>query len=82
TEKVYHTTVKAFFDGFVNLERRPKHQNNITYLKLKDWPSNRDFAKKFPDHFKDFMSVMPFAQYSTYGGSMNLVNQLPAEYIM
>ncbi|CAJ0853726.1 10250_t:CDS:2, partial [Entrophospora sp. SA101] len=82
TEKVYHTTVKAFFDGFVNLERRPKHQNNITYLKLKDWPSNRDFAKKFPDHFKDFMSVMPFAQYSTYGGSMNLVNQLPAEYII
>jgi len=35
TEKVYHTTVKAFFDGFVNLERRPKHQNNITCLKLK-----------------------------------------------
>nr|CAG8496853.1 11716_t:CDS:2 [Entrophospora candida]CAG8518889.1 11710_t:CDS:2 [Entrophospora candida] len=82
TDKIFHTTVREFFDGFVNLEKRPKYRRNITCLKLKDWPSNQDFARKFPDHFKDFMSTMPFPQYSTRNGNMNLVNQLPREYIV
>ena len=57
-------------------------------LKLKDWPTKKDFASVFPTLLHDLMNNIPFNDYTkrsyeydgvTYhGGAMNIVERLPS----
>ncbi|KAI8049860.1 hypothetical protein BDF22DRAFT_696996 [Syncephalis plumigaleata] len=76
-------TVGRFFQGFSDITVRPNSEDTNCYmiLKLKDWPSNDDFRNKFPDHYRDFMRVLPFKPYTHLYGDLNLVNRLSDHYI-
>ncbi|KAJ3084769.1 hypothetical protein HDU99_003467 [Rhizoclosmatium hyalinum] len=50
-------------------------------LKLPDWPDHTDFDKKFPRHFKDFKTKVPFEKYSGFVGSRNLAARLPFHFL-
>ncbi|CAI2175232.1 17144_t:CDS:2 [Funneliformis geosporum] len=44
-----------------------------------DWPPKDDFAETFPEHYKDFSNSLPFKEYTTRGGALNLAHRLPLE---
>ncbi|CAF1055971.1 unnamed protein product [Rotaria sordida] len=80
-----------FWDGFERLNIRLKdndHDGRRRILKLKDWPTKKDFASVFPTLLHDLMVNIPFSDYTkrsykydnvTYlGGSMNIVERLPS----
>lgn len=45
-------------------------------LKLKDWPTSSDFADVMKEHYVDLMKAVPFAEYTTRNGKMNLSKYL------
>ncbi|KAJ1914490.1 hypothetical protein H4219_004764 [Mycoemilia scoparia] len=56
--------------------------DKLTYLKngilkIKDWPPKEDFKSRLPDHFKDYMNVLPFQAYTNPDGLANLASWLP-----
>ncbi|KAJ1677690.1 hypothetical protein EV182_005631, partial [Spiromyces aspiralis] len=57
------------------LDRRTCLKNGI--LKIKDWPPKDNFKDRLPDHFEDYMKVLPFPPYTTPGGLANLASWLP-----
>ncbi|KAF0560696.1 Clavaminate synthase-like protein [Gigaspora margarita] len=71
--------VQKFFDGFEDINARFKRRGKYPCLKLKDWPSTDDFADVFPNHFQDFMNALPFKEYTTRQGVLNLANRLPTD---
>ncbi|CAG8834776.1 19145_t:CDS:2, partial [Racocetra persica] len=71
--------VQKFFDGFEDISARFSYRGKYPCLKLKDWPSTDDFADVFPDHFQDFMNALPFKEYTTRQGVLNLATRLPTD---
>ncbi|CAF3492184.1 unnamed protein product [Rotaria socialis] len=80
-----------FWDGFEHLNVRLRDEENggrQRILKLKDWPTKKDFASVFPTLLHDLMNNIPFSDYTrrsyTYenveyhGGPMNIVERLPS----
>ncbi|RIA86719.1 hypothetical protein C1645_320152 [Glomus cerebriforme] len=76
----YKMDVKTFFRGFEDSSKRFMNKYG-TYpcLKLKDWPPADDFAETFPEHYEDFSNSLPFKEYTTRNGIMNLAHRLPLE---
>ncbi|RHZ68593.1 hypothetical protein Glove_294g107 [Diversispora epigaea] len=68
--------VGEFFNGFDKVKSLNSY-GRIPCLKLKDWPPNEDFAKVFPEHYKDFMLSLPFKRYICRDGALNLASRLP-----
>nr|CAB3448521.1 unnamed protein product [Digitaria exilis] len=65
-----------FFDGYsrgaVGSEDLP------VLLKLKDWPPHSSFEKRLPRHNAEFMSALPFREYTDpKSGPLNLAVKLP-----
>lgn len=49
TLEVHRISLKDFFDGFENVNERPRNENgDPMVLKLKDWPTTWDFKEKLP----------------------------------
>ncbi|KAL5065874.1 hypothetical protein RYX36_027611 [Vicia faba] len=56
--------------------RRRKHRPHM--LKLKDWPPSESFKECLPIHFKNFVSYLPYKEYThPVSGSLNLAVKLP-----
>ncbi|CAF1340535.1 unnamed protein product [Adineta steineri] len=85
------TILTRFWDGFERLDirlRDEQHGDRPRILKLKDWPTKKDFASVFPTLLHDLMNNIPFGDYTrrsytyegtTYhGGAMNIVERLPS----
>ncbi|CAB4389608.1 unnamed protein product [Rhizophagus irregularis] len=76
----YKMDVKTFFKGFEDISSRFVNKAGICpCLKLKDWPPADDFAETFPEHYKDFYNSLPFKEYTTRSGVLNLAHRLPLE---
>lgn len=75
--------MKCLWDGF---ECVSQHLNDRTgspiLLKVKDWPSNEDFALKMPEHFEDLMKSLPLSDYTKRNGVFNLITYLPDCFLM
>ncbi|RWS12108.1 lysine-specific demethylase 3B-like isoform X1 [Dinothrombium tinctorium] len=70
--------MKKFWDGFENLSKRMKDEDNDhLLLKLKDWPPGDDFCDLLPDHFNDLMNCLPLPEYTHRNGALNLAGRLP-----
>ncbi|CAF2649276.1 unnamed protein product [Rotaria sp. Silwood2] len=80
-----------FWEGFERLNVRLKddeHGGRRRILKLKDWPTKKDFASVFPERLHDLMNNIPFSDYTRrsyvyndvmyHGGVHNIVERLPA----
>ncbi|GAU18062.1 hypothetical protein TSUD_51730 [Trifolium subterraneum] len=68
--------IHQFFNGYTNgrLDRHGWPQ----VLKLKDWPSSKFFEESLPRHFAEFISSLPFKEYtSPFKGVLNLAVKLP-----
>ncbi|KAL7275612.1 hypothetical protein RUND412_001423 [Rhizina undulata] len=65
--------VSRFFKGF---SKAPEGS-----LKLKDWPPSEDFADIFPDLFQDFENALPYPEYTTRKGTLNLASYFPADWL-
>jgi lysine-specific demethylase 3 len=51
-------------------------------LKLKDWPQHSTFEERLPRHGAEFMSALPFREYTDpKSGPLNLVVMLPENVI-
>ncbi|KAL5726918.1 hypothetical protein ACHQM5_000161 [Ranunculus cassubicifolius] len=70
--------VNQFFKGY--LEGR-KYQNGWPeMLKLKDWPSSTKFEERLPRHGAEFISALPYSDYThPKSGLFNLATKLPEE---
>ncbi|CAF3441956.1 unnamed protein product [Rotaria socialis] len=86
--------LKNFWEGFERLDIRLKddeHGGRSRILKLKDWPTKKDFASVFPERLHDLMSNIPFSDYTrrsyihggvTYNaGVLNIVERLPTSVV-
>ncbi|CAF0946511.1 unnamed protein product, partial [Didymodactylos carnosus] len=80
-----------FWDGFEKLNVRLLNEENggkRRILKLKDWPTKKDFATVFPSLLDDLMRNIPFGDYTRrlysyngetkHGGLLNIVERLPS----
>ncbi|CAF0777423.1 unnamed protein product [Didymodactylos carnosus] len=80
-----------FWDGFEKLNVRLINDENggkRRILKLKDWPTKKDFATVFPSLLDDLMKNIPFGDYTRrsysyngeaiHGGQLNIVERLPS----
>ncbi|KAL6635414.1 hypothetical protein ACP70R_028085 [Stipagrostis hirtigluma subsp. patula] len=70
--------IHMFFSGYTEGRAHPK-----TYwpemLKLKDWPPSSLFDKRLPRHGAEFISALPFPEYTDPRyGPLNLAAKLPA----
>lgn len=71
-------TVETFFNSFEELD--PFGTGPVS-LKLKDWPPTANFSDVFPDLFKDFENALPFPEYTTRKGPLNLASWLPKDWL-
>ncbi|CAL5067670.1 unnamed protein product [Urochloa decumbens] len=63
---------KGYTCGTVDLEGLP------VLLKLKDWPQHSSFEDRLPRHGAEFMSMLPFREYTDpKSGPLNLAVKLP-----
>ena len=70
--------ISDFFGGFINMYRRPKDGNGEPLIvKIKDWPSEEDFAKIMPLRYDDIMRGYPIKDYTQRDGIFNLASSLP-----
>ncbi|KAL7160408.1 hypothetical protein ABFS83_01G093200 [Erythranthe nasuta] len=70
--------VLQFFKGYS--EGRFDSKGWPEILKLKDWHPSTLFEKKFPRHNAEFLSCLPFKEYShPHKGYLNLAVKLPNE---
>ena len=70
--------IHMFFDGYsrgaVGSEDLP------VLLKLKDWPPHSSFEQRLPRHNAEFMSALPFREYTDpKSGPLNLAVKLPKD---
>ncbi|XP_053211076.1 nuclear receptor coactivator 6-like [Panonychus citri] len=74
--------MKKFWDGFENLNKRLKGDDNeFLTLKLKDWPPGDDFSDLLPDHYGDLMDCLPLPEYTRRDGCLNLAGRLPECFV-
>ena len=88
----FSSPLRAFFAGFADASLRPQPPRALVHgaagagaaapsgpplLKLKDWPTTRDFAEILPRHFDDLMDAWPQQQYTRRHGGLNLASRLP-----
>ncbi|KAJ1277482.1 hypothetical protein BS78_04G007200 [Paspalum vaginatum] len=68
--------IHRFFDGY---SRGAYTQEGLPLLlKLKDWPQHSSFEERLPRHNSEFMSALPFREYSDpKSGPLNLAVKLP-----
>merc|ERR550525_1893589 len=50
-------------------------------LKLKDWPTEDDFAQYFPKRFADLMVHLPLSDYTRREGQYNLASFMPDYFL-
>ncbi|KAL9163121.1 hypothetical protein ABFS82_06G020800 [Erythranthe guttata] len=68
--------IDQFFRGY--LEGRKHEDGWPEMLKLKDWPSTSYFEESLPRHGSEFMSMLPFRDYThPRSGLLNLATKLP-----
>ncbi|KAJ2557203.1 hypothetical protein EV175_001490 [Coemansia sp. RSA 1933] len=60
-----------------------KHAKQVKrrILKLKDWPTADDFATVLPEHFERMMAALPFPDYTSRSGRLNMAARLPADHV-
>ncbi|RUP45816.1 hypothetical protein BC936DRAFT_147698 [Jimgerdemannia flammicorona] len=46
-----------------------------------DWPPRQDLKDEFPDLYEDFMTVLPFKDYTGGNGVLNLACRLPDTFV-
>ncbi|KAJ3330816.1 Lysine-specific demethylase 3A [Blyttiomyces sp. JEL0837] len=74
--------VGDFFDCFMDESLRPRdRKGKPIILKLPDWPSHTEFEREFPEHFRDFDTCIPFADYTGRNGNRNLAARIPKTYL-
>jgi hypothetical protein len=72
--------IHKFFDGYSRGAIGP--QGLPLLLKLKDWPQDSLFGEELPRHEDEFMSALPFRDYTDpQSGSLNLAVTLPKNVI-
>ncbi|CAF1715107.1 lysine-specific demethylase JMJ25 [Brassica napus] len=68
--------IHQFFDGY--LKGRMHCNGWPEMLKLKDWPPSALFEERLPRHNDEFMSALPFFDYTDpESGILNLATRLP-----
>ncbi|KAJ3686956.1 hypothetical protein LUZ61_016120 [Rhynchospora tenuis] len=74
------TNIHKFFTGY---EKGLSHDDNWPMLlKLKDWPPESSFDERLPRHGYEFMSALPFKEYTDpKSGPLNLAVKLPAKML-
>lgn len=66
----------TFFTGYTKGHTHLSKQPHM--LKLKDWPPSESFKECLANHFKEFVSYLPYKEYThPVSGSLNLVSKLP-----
>ncbi|ESW14774.1 hypothetical protein PHAVU_007G016300 [Phaseolus vulgaris] len=72
--------IHQFFTGYTRA--REDWLNWPQILKLKDWPPSNLFEERLPRHCAEFISSLPFKEYTDpLGGSLNLAVKLPRKCI-
>ncbi|XP_056846114.1 lysine-specific demethylase JMJ29-like [Raphanus sativus] len=68
--------IDSFFDGYKKGKRDRSSWPKM--LKLKDWPPNDSFENALPRHYTEFISALPFQEYSNpVTGILNIATKLP-----
>ncbi|KAE8022997.1 hypothetical protein FH972_008754 [Carpinus fangiana] len=68
--------IHQFFIGYNKF--RPDRHKWPQILKLKDWPPSNLFEKRLPRHCSEFISCLPFKEYThPQNGPLNLIVKLP-----
>ncbi|KAI3894494.1 hypothetical protein MKX03_013825 [Papaver bracteatum] len=68
--------IHQFFAGY--LEGRMHRNQWPEMLKLKDWPSSTAFEDRLPRHGAEFISALPYSDYThPTNGLLNLATKLP-----
>ena len=81
-KKIPQIPLKWFWDGFENLKSRLLDQQGMPMLlKLKDWPTEDDFAQYFPKRFADLMVHLPLSDYTRREGQYNLASYMPDYFL-
>ncbi|CAN6232836.1 unnamed protein product [Urochloa humidicola] len=69
--------IHKFFSGYTTGRAHPRTQWP-EMLKLKDWPPSSSFDKRLPRHGAEFISALPFPEYTDPRyGPLNLAVKLP-----
>ncbi|CAI8619757.1 unnamed protein product [Vicia faba] len=69
-------TINQFFTEYANDCMHSSKQPHM--LKLKDWPPSESFKECLPIHFKNFVSYLPYKEYThPVSGSLNLAVKFP-----
>lgn len=81
-KKIPQVPLKWFWDGFETLKSRLLDQQGMPMLlKLKDWPTEDDFAQYFPKRFADLMVHLPLSDYTRREGQYNLASYMPDYFL-
>lgn len=73
-------SITRFFRAFSEPEYAEK--SGMEMVKIKDWPAEDDFKQKMPRHYKDFIQMLPFQEYTnSLDGLLNLSTKLPKEWV-
>jgi lysine-specific demethylase 3 len=68
----------SFFNGYSRGVVGPEGLPML--LKLEDWPQHSSLEERLPRHAAEFMSALPFREYTDYkSGPLNLAVKLPRE---
>jgi lysine-specific demethylase 3 len=72
--------IHSFFNGYSRGIVGPDDLPML--LKLKDWPQHSSFEERLPRHAAEFLSALPFREYTDHkSGPLNLAAKLPEEVI-
>ena len=66
-----HTTKMRVADFFAEYMLGAQRTGSAV-KKLKDWPADTEFGKKFPDLYDDFHQAMPAPDYTRRDGVLNI----------
>ncbi|KAL1922068.1 uncharacterized protein VTP21DRAFT_10710 [Calcarisporiella thermophila] len=80
-QNVVKGTIEEFFQGFEHTTEASYSKEKSKILKLKDWPTSENFRERFPRHFDEFMSIIPFPEYTNWNGIYNLACRLPSRFV-
>lgn len=71
-----HQFFKGYSDGLEREDKQPM------MLKLTDWPPSNSFEERLPRHCVEFMSSLPFQEYTNpKHGYLNLAVKLPKKFL-